>query len=237
MKVIQPNCRIQFTAEDVAFIVTTLRKGDEQTQLIRDLLTDPHARDLMLEDEQLYRAVLEDSACLQISQHLYFYILTRHSLKKAGLDDRQVADYVAEVLCEYSQWEKTRCRLPGEEAPLDYCFEMVGALQRVDERTRFCLRTHIGNHTLFFAGLFAARIKDRAERRGFPDLGYYESLGQSNYRIASDHRLASRYDLSHVLGTLGEGFHHARVALNDMADRLLHLGDEGQPLPAFIRAA
>jgi len=39
-----------------------------------------------------------------------------------------VADYTAEMLAEYSDFERTRCQMPGG-APLDYFFEMLAALQ------------------------------------------------------------------------------------------------------------
>ena len=40
MKVIQPNCRVQFTAEDIAFIMAVLGKKDDAPSLVA-LLTDP----------------------------------------------------------------------------------------------------------------------------------------------------------------------------------------------------
>ncbi|MGH7969131.1 MAG: hypothetical protein ACREIC_10440, partial [Limisphaerales bacterium] len=70
----------------------------------------------------------------------------------------------------------------------------------------------------------------RAERRGFPDLKYYEGLGRTQYRVASDHPLAQRYDVAQVLGTLSERFGRTRLALNDIADRLFWLGDANYAL-------
>jgi hypothetical protein len=92
------------------------------------------------------------------------------------------------------------------------------------------LRLHIGNHSLFLAGVFPERIRARAETRGFPDLRYYEELGRTHYRIAGEHRLAQRYQLDGVLRTLAERFQAARRALNDMADRLFSIGDPEIPL-------
>src|SRR2546425_2226560 len=48
--------------------------------------------------------------------------------------------------------ENTRCVLRGKPEPLDYFFEMVAALQQVDDHTGFFIRTHIGNHSLFLSG-------------------------------------------------------------------------------------
>jgi hypothetical protein len=45
------------------------------------------------------------------------------------------------------------------------------------------------------------------------------------YRVASDHRLAQRYELVPILTTLSERFAATRLALNDIAERLFSLGD------------
>jgi hypothetical protein len=218
MKVIQPNCRVQFTADDIDFIVSVL--GSQNDQCLVTLLTDPDSRDLILDDERLFKAVLEESACLKISTHFYFYILVRHVLKEAGIEDRSVADYVAEMMSEFSRAEKLDCVIPSAKVPLHYFFDMLAALQTADDRTSFLIRAHIGNQSLFMSGVFPERIRERAERRGFPDLKYYEAMGKTNFRAASDHRLARKYELEPIFQTLSEQFEPTRLALNDLSDRL-----------------
>jgi len=234
MKLIQPNCRIQFTADDLQFISDTLSKNLGDRSVLMDLLSDPETRDAILDDEDLFTALLEHRGCLRVSNRLYFFVIVRNVLKRAGIDDREVTDYTAELLAEYSDFERTRCRVPGQENPLDYFFEMLAALQTADDRTSFYIRAHIGNHSLFLSGVFPQRIRYRAQRKGFPDLRYYESIGQTNYRIASDHRLASRYDLAPIYATLSELFQETRKALNDMSERLVSLGDIDAGLDAFL---
>jgi hypothetical protein len=95
------------------------------------------------------------------------------------------------------------------------------------------MRVAIGNYSLFLSGVFPARIRFRAERRGFPDLTYYEGVGRTQYLAASDHRLAQRYAVAEVLSTLAERFQTTRRALNDIADRLFWLGEGGVPPTYF----
>src|SRR6266487_6106282 len=225
MNVIQHNCRMQFTAEDIEFILGVLGPKSSVAESLVNLLADEEARDLILDDESLFRALLEQRGCLRVSTHFYFYVLVRHVFKHSGIEDRQVADYVAKVLAEYSRIENTRCVLRGKPEPLDYFFEMVAALQQVDDHTGFFIRAHIGNHSLFMSGIFPERIRYRAEYKGAPNLKYYEALGRTNYRVASDHRLARKSDLAAVFGTLAERFRATRLALNDLTDRLLSIGD------------
>ena len=159
MQVIQPNCRVQFTAQDIDFILRVLQPKVSTTECLIKLLADEESRDLILDDEALLHAVLEHRSCLQISTHFYFYILVRQVFRRAKINERGVADYVAEVLSEFSQIERTRCCVHGQPQPLDYFFEMLGALQTADDTSRFYIRAHIGNYSLFLSGIFPDRIR------------------------------------------------------------------------------
>ncbi len=232
---IQPNCRVQFTSEDIDFITRVLGTKMNSADCLIGLLTEPETRDLILDDEGLFRALLEQTGCLPVSNHFYFYVLVRQVLRRAGIEDRTVADYVAEMLTEYSRVEQSRCIVPGQTNPIDYFFEMLSALRTADERTTFLLRAHIGNHSLFLSGVFPDRIRFRAESKGFPDLRYYQEVGRTNYRVASDHRLAQRYELAPIFSTLAENFEPARRALNDLSERIFSLGDNDRFVHALLR--
>lgn len=235
MKVIQANCRSRFTAEDVAFVARVLgRKAGQGDCLIR-LLSDPDTRDMILDDEALFHALLEQPECVPVSTHFYFYILARQVLRRAGIEDRSVADYVAALLTEYSRVERTRCVAPGAGQPMEYVFEMLAALRTVDDRAAFMIRAHVGNHSLFLTGIYPEHVQARTQRRGAPGLNYFEELGRASYRVASGHLLAQRYELSPIFDTLAERFHTARGALNDLSGRLLSWHEN--PLAAEILRA
>jgi hypothetical protein len=237
MNVIRPNCRVQFTPQDIDFIISALGSKVGDAPALARLLGDEDARDMILDDERLLRAVLESRGCLRISTHFYFYVLVRHVFRRGGIAERDVADYVAEVLAEYSRTEQTQCKVAGQPNALEYFVDMLAALQTADDTTRFYLRAHIGNYSLFFSGIFPDRIRFRAEFRGAPDLKYYEALGQSSYRAASDHRLARKYDLAKVFDVLAERFQVTRLALNDLGDRLLSLGDANASVDSVLKAS
>jgi hypothetical protein len=237
MKVILPNCRIQFTADDIDFITKALARRPGGTDCLVGLLADQDTRDLILDDEHLFHALLEQRGCLSVSSHFYFYVMVRNVFRSAGIEDREVADYVAEVLSEYSLQERSRMLLPGQKNSLEYFFEMLTALQTADERTSFIIRAHIGNHSLFLTGVFPQRSLHRAAKRGFPNLNYYEEIGSANFRVASDHRLAQRYELGPIFAQLSERFHATRLALNDISDRLFSIGDADSSLDVMIRNA
>ena len=235
MKMIQPNCRVQFAAEDIDFILSVLGGKIGTAECLVKLLADEDSRDLILDDEALFHALLERRGCLRVSSRFYFYILVRHVFRRSDIQDRAVADYVAEVLAEFSSAERGQCLVPGQKAPLDYFFEMLTALKTADDRTSFLIRVHIGNHSLFLSGVFPDRIRFRAEARGFPDLKYYEGLGRTQYRVASDHRLAQRYEVAKIFNTLADRFETTRRALNDIADRLFSIGDGNTALETLLQ--
>jgi len=158
----------------------------------------------------------------------------RHVFLRSEIKDRTVADYVAELLAEFARAERARCVVPGHPNPLDYFFEMLSALNTADDRTSFHIRAHIGNYSLFLSGVFPERIRFRAERKGFPDLKYYEALGRTHYRVAGDHRLAQRFDLANIFHTLSERFDTSRRALNEISDRLFSLGDGGEAVERLL---
>jgi hypothetical protein len=237
MNVVQPNCRVQFTAEDIEFVLEVLRPKVDSRDCLIQLLADEESRDLILDNEALLHAILEHRNCLRISTHFYFYILVRQVFKRSGIDERKVADYVAEVLADFSKAEQMQLRVNGQERPLDYFFEMLSALQTADETTRFFIRAHIGNHSLFMTGVFPDRIRHRAEYKGAPDLKYYEELGVANYRAARDHRLAQKYDVAEVYDVLAERFQTTRRALNDLGDRLITIGDVDRAVNAMLKTS
>jgi hypothetical protein len=234
MKMIQPNCRVQFAAEDIDFILSVLGAKIETAECLTKLLADEESRDLILDDEALFHALLERRGCLRVSTRFYFYILVRHVFRRSDIHDRAVADYVAEVLAEFASTERARCVVPGQLNPLDYLFEMLTALKTADDRTSFFIRVHIGNHSLFLSGVFPERIRYRAEFRGFPDLKYYEGLGRTHFRMASDHRLAQKYEVAKIYNTLADRFQATRLALNDIAERLFSIGDVNYSLDALL---
>lgn len=234
LNVIQPNSRVQFTAEDIDFVLSVLRHKAGDAECLTRLLADEEARDLILDDEALLRAVLERRDCLRVSTHFYFYILVRHVFRRSGLQERPLADYVAAVLAEFSNVERVRSRIDGRQ-PMDYFIDMMAALQTVDDTTRFHIRAHIGNYSLFLAGVFPDRIRFRAERRGAPALRYYEGVGRANYRAASDHALARKYDLDSIFDMLAERFQETRLALNELRDRLITVGEPDIPVEQLIR--
>ena len=144
MIVIRPTCRIQFTEQDVNFILGTLCKSESQRESVLRLLADPDTCDQILDQRQLFDAVLNQQGCLHISSRLYFYLLVRHVFLNAGMTDSVTADYVAEMLTVFSRTQRMRHPLGNEEQPIDYLVDVMAAMDTtivIRRRTVSLLRT------------------------------------------------------------------------------------------------
>ncbi len=196
-----------------------------------DLLTDAEARDSILDSPRLVESLLADGAPLTISPQLYFYVLLRHVLKDTGFNDRSVTDYLASLLENFSQTARMKSPADGQTNPIQYVSDMLVALRHASPTQTFLIRAHVGNYSLFITGIFHDTVQHRSQR-GAPDVGFYEDVGRSNYRVAAGHQVARSCALSEVFEKLADGFHDVRLALNRLADSLLHL--DTAPAPHFL---
>lgn len=222
---IQANCRAQFTADDFSFVVRVLAKSQRDAVSLVTLLSDEAERDAILDHDLIYNSVVDKTGCLQVSAAFYFYVLTRRVLRRVSLDERALTDYVAAVLLAFSR--TSQLSQPGATSPtarsFAYVSDLLTQINTSSPEQAYLLRTHTANYTLFLSGLFAERVHSHAQRRGAPGLSFYEAVGQSSYRSAAQHPQARRSDLQSIFEMLGDEFRRVRLALNDLADTLLHL--------------
>jgi hypothetical protein len=221
---IRANCRERFTVADFDFIVRTLARSPNDRVSLVDLLSDAETRDSVLDNPRLVEAILSNPIQLRISSQFYFYVLARHVLRQASINDRKLCDYVASLLEAFSRANQQNIDNRAHE----YISDMLIALQRVTPEQAFLLRAHIGNYSLFLTGIFHESAQRRHERGG-PDLKFYEQVGRTNYHLVAEHETARRCELDDVFGNLAEQFHGVRLALNELSDRLLNLDDDMRP--------
>ena len=229
---VQANCRTRFTAADFDFIVRVFSRSPKEAVSLVSLLTDAETRDSLLDHAALADAILSQNGHLSISPQFYFYVLTRSVLRRAGLDDRALCDYLASLLEEFTRTAALRHRPPPpartarRNAASCICPTCSTHCVRPAPRRRFFLRARLGDYTLFLTGMFPGNIERRRSRRGAPGCSFYEEMGRASYRAAASHEVARHRGLSGVFNGLAEQFHEVRLALNQLADRLLNLDDD-----------
>lgn len=229
---IHANCRVRLTADDFTFVVGALSKNETDRVSLVKLLTDEDTRDTILDHEALAKAILESPERLPISPQLLFYVLCRKVLRDTPVSSRETSDYVASLLGGFVR--TARMESPEEIGPksLRYISDMLNVLARAGTREAFLIRSHIANYALFVSGIFAENVEKRTRQRGAPDLKFYEAVGRMNYRAASEYREAKKFNLQSVYEDLSDGFQEVRLALNQLAGRLLHLDAPHLPIIA-----
>ncbi len=224
MQVIRPNCRQRFTAADYHFLSQSVFPEGDSGSLWRYLVEDPDHLDELLDRAELYRSLLEHGKCVEVSLPFYFYVTVRHVLVSQHLDNRNLADYVAALLCAFAVHPRMNKPLEDEE-PKAYYYEMLQALQQSHGEKRFLLSVHIGNRALFESGMLFHAVEERERRRAAPGLNFLEELGTEQFRQASRDAYADHFGLVTLFLTLGQAFHLTRLALNQLSDEVICLGE------------
>lgn len=234
---IRANCRARFTAADFDFVVRTLGRSQTDHVSLVDLLSDSETRDSVLDHPRLVDAILSNPGQLRISSQFYFYVLARHVLQQAGINDRKLCDYVGSLLETFSRSnrlvapdkddnpETIGARESIRSRGRQYISDMLIALQRATPEQAFLLRAHTGNYSLFISGIFHENTQRRS-MRGAPDIEFYEQVGRTNYQLVAAHETARRCELNDVFEELAGRFHDVRLALNELSDRLLNLDED-----------
>jgi hypothetical protein len=158
--------------------------------------------------------------------------LIRHVLKETGLSDCATSDYVASLLERFSLQAQMRSPADGRTGPVQYMGDMMIALQTASPRQSFLIRAHMGNYALFITGIFHDRVQSRSQR-GAPDVGFYEDVGRTSFAAVAQHDVARAGGLSDIFESLATDFREVRLALNRLADSLLHL-DDGNSRGLFV---
>ncbi|HEX6617498.1 MAG TPA: hypothetical protein VF046_14430 [Gemmatimonadales bacterium] len=221
---IQANTRGRLTAADLHLVILLLSRGSahRRASLERRLATE--GPDPLLDAPDLLERLLTVRTMLVPSEALFFYVVVRHTLRKAGIDDRELADYLAALLLEFGQRDRAWRIDWHDDQRHRYLVDILADLEASGGERRFRIMTHLGNYALWLAGLFPDYIAARHLRKAGPNVAYYDAMGRRGFGMASDHVLAGQYGLVAVFRTAAERFPSVRAALNGVSDRLLFPG-------------
>jgi len=209
--------RYRLPFSDLEFISRQLAPTEAESEAILRLLTDPETVDSILDLPQLYQELLESPDLMQVSPRLYFYILLRHALMEADIDDPEMTDYLSGVLEKFGQQG-------SHHDPASLIFYVVDWLAQLDqssEEEQFHLYVSAGNQLLVLTGVFADYLHARTRRRGAPPLHYYEEVGRHSYRSAADHPRSKQAHLEQFYLQLAGQFGDLRQVLQDFSNRLV----------------
>jgi hypothetical protein len=214
------NVRGRLRAQDLRLVTLALARGDPARRERYERLLLEAGPDRLLDQPGLLEALLALRTLVVPSPPLFTYVAVRHSLLAAGVNDRELADYLAALLLEFGDHDRHRRIRRHDDQTYGYLIDIVGELAAPGDTGErgFLLRVHLGNYSLWLAGLFPDYIAARRSRQGGPDLPYYDELGRQGYQLASEHHLAEHYGVAGIYRAAAERFPTLRVAFNRLSD-------------------
>ena len=218
---IRANTRGRLTAADLQLVILLLSRGSAHRRASHERRLATEGPDPLLDAPDLLERLLAVRSMLVPSEALFFYVVVRHALRSAGLEDRELADYLAALLLDFGQRDRAWRIDWHDDQQHRYLVDILADLEASEGERRFRVMVHLGNYSLWLAGLFPDYIAARHVRNAGPDVTYYDTLGRRGFGMASDHALADEYGLGTILRTAAERFPSVRGALNDVSDRLL----------------
>src|SRR5439155_1488966 len=150
------NVRGRLRAADLRLVALALARGDEMRRARYERLLLQQGPDRLLDERGLLEALLALRTLAVPSPALFTYVAVRHTLLAAGVDDRELADYLAALILEFGDHDRhTRIRRADDQT-YGYLVDTIGELTGVDDTGErgFLLRVHLGNYSLWLAGLF-----------------------------------------------------------------------------------
>jgi hypothetical protein len=224
------NTRGRLSDNDLQLVLLLVSRGSAARRHAAERRLEAEGPDALLDTPDLFERLFAVRSMLVPSEVLFFYVLVRHALLDAHLDDRELADYIAALLLEFGKRDRAWRIDWNDDQRHRYMIDILADLEATDGERRFRVLAHLGNYALWLAGLFPDYIAARRLRNGGPDLSYYESLGRRGFGQASDHALADQYGLEGVFRSASEQFPLLRQALNQVSDRVFfsRLGEPPQ---------
>lgn len=202
---------------DLRFLIEVLSSKTSDPHL-ESLLNDEESLVEILDMESVFLEVIESTRALPLTPHFYFYILVRHVFVEAGIDDPQIADFVAMVLSD---------KLPRRpsETELNHAIDYLSCIGSARGRLKLHFQIEAGNQFLMMTGIFPKFIERRRERNGAPGLEFYENFARQVYRDASENRHATDTRKRHIFAELSDSMPSARKSLNRLSEEYVFLGN------------
>jgi hypothetical protein len=219
-RMILADTRGRLTGADLELVMLVLSNGSASRRASLERRLVAEGPDVLLDTPGLVERLLALRTLVVPSQLLLFYVLVRHALLRSGIDDRDLADYLASMLSTFGQRDRAWRIDWNDDHQHHYLIDIVSDLEATQGNRQFKVMAHLGNYALWLAGVFPDYIAARQRRKGGPDVSYYESLGQRGYRLAARHELADRLGLDRVFDVAADRFSALRSAFNELSAQL-----------------
>ena len=214
------NVRERLTPADVQLVIDLLARGSASKGRYYADLAEHEGIDRLLSEPELVSLLSNGSRLDAPSAPLFLYVTVRHALRESGIDDPRLANYLGALVLEFGLRDRAYRVTPHEDDTRRYLVDILAGLREAEGRRAFLLCVHLGNFSLWLAGIFPDYITAQSARNGAPGFRYYDEMGARGFRLAADHGLARELELDEIYANVAEMFARIRVALNRLSDRV-----------------
>jgi hypothetical protein len=153
-------------------------------------------------------------------QELFQDLVGRHYAEEIGIRDPQVVAYVSHLLAEFCEAEQLYKVRDAANRPLSDVGEMLlesdpvyGPAPSFDRERQ--VRKHIGDYTLFFAGMFPESINHfRLRRQRLENFVEWMKAGKESYYIVSKFEHFEYAKVAPLFASLSQNFEGCVYGLN-----------------------
>ncbi len=210
--------------------------GDERRERHWEGVLAERGIDPLLDDPRTLDAILRQPTLAPVPPPLVIYVILRQTMLERGIESRVLCDYVAALVMHFGHGRRALRIREYDDNEYEYLVDIVADADEASGTRAFLLHAHLGNYALWLSGLFPDYIVARVHRKGGPGLDYYESLGQTGYRLAAEDPYARRHSLDGLYDLAADAFSPVRRALNAFSDGYL-LPRPTSPVDRVLRQA
>jgi hypothetical protein len=153
-------------------------------------------------------------------QELFQDLVGRHYAEEIGIRDPQVIAYVSHLLAEFCEADQVHKIRNAFDRPLDDVGEMLiesdpvyGPAPSFDRERQ--VRKHIGDYTLFFAGMFPESINHfRLRRHRLENFVDWMKAGKESYYVVSKFEHFEYAKVAPLFANLSKNFESCVYGLN-----------------------
>jgi hypothetical protein len=162
-------------------------------------------------------------------QKFFVELVGRHYAEEIGIRDPQIVAYVAHLMTEFCDAEQLFKIRTAEGKPLSDVGEMMmesdpvyGPAPSFDRERQ--VRKHIGDYTLFFAGMFPESINHyRLRRQRLESFIDWMKAGKESYYIVSKFEYFEYAKVAPLYASLSSHFEQCVYGLNRVKNELLEM--------------
>ena len=162
-------------------------------------------------------------------QELFLDLVGRHYAEQIGIRDPQIVAYVSHLLAEFCEVDQLYKIRDSSNRPLADVGEMLlqsdpvyGPAASFDRERQ--VRKHIGDYTLFFAGMFPESINHfRLRRHRLENFVEWIKAGKESYYIVSKFEHFEYAKVAPMFASLSHNFEGCVYALNMVKNDLTEM--------------